>query len=477
MADIVIDEEFEHLLPPLSSEELENLESDIVENGLREAIIVWAGTGILVDGHNRYRICKKHGIGFGVFEKRFDNRTEAANWIVRNQKTRRNMTKGQEADVGIRLYKIQFEEEAKAKQADGGRKHRGNQYTQNGSSAEFGGTSITESSQSSGKAHDPSQPDDNEVASVDESPEPPQPSRQKSAYEADVPIEVVHVPDKTQRKPEKNRENETAHRIAEKAGVGVSTVKQVMAVHKSGEQDLIDGIQNGKLSANGAYKTMRRRKLEREKPKHDDFDPNAEPKPGKSVLHASAYDNSPVQCDALITEAPSDASWLMDALVGVSRDGFAYVIVDDDVDTLRGYMNAATPMNVELSQVLVWQFTYLLGNRDTRGYKSNKRFILFYRGTEAPNIKYLNANERESVMAIDADGGRLGDAKYEIRLPNELAERLIRHSTKEGDTVFDPFAKRGTILLAAKRLGRDAIGYEEDDELANIAFDAGVERG
>ncbi|MGA8710945.1 MAG: site-specific DNA-methyltransferase [Thermoplasmata archaeon] len=46
--------------------------------------------------------------------------------------------------------------------------------------------------------------------------------------------------------------------------------------------------------------------------------------------------------------------------------------------------------------------------------------------------------------------------------PPEIAERLVRMFSVEGDTVLDPFAGTGTTLWAAIRWGRNAIGVEWD---------------
>ncbi len=47
-------------------------------------------------------------------------------------------------------------------------------------------------------------------------------------------------------------------------------------------------------------------------------------------------------------------------------------------------------------------------------------------------------------------------------IPYEIALRIIKITTKEGDTVIDPFAGSGTILLACKELKRNYIGFEID---------------
>lgn len=89
---LTIDPEFEGKIPPLREEELKQLEENILADGVViNPLIVWKG--IIVDGHNRYRILQKHPeIQFTTYEKQFSDRYAAIAWICKNQLGRRNLT-------------------------------------------------------------------------------------------------------------------------------------------------------------------------------------------------------------------------------------------------------------------------------------------------------------------------------------------------------------------------------------------------
>ncbi|RKX21924.1 MAG: hypothetical protein DRP45_11815, partial [Candidatus Zixiibacteriota bacterium] len=59
---ILVDAEFAGLIWELPRERFARLEKNILADGCREALVVWKGKNILVDGHNRLKICKKHDI-------------------------------------------------------------------------------------------------------------------------------------------------------------------------------------------------------------------------------------------------------------------------------------------------------------------------------------------------------------------------------------------------------------------------------
>jgi N6-adenosine-specific RNA methylase IME4 len=89
---ILIDEEFKNLCPPLSNEEREKLENNIIMDGCRDALVIWKEENILIDGHNRHGVCTKNEIQFKTTELSFKTRQEVKSWIISNQLGRRNLT-------------------------------------------------------------------------------------------------------------------------------------------------------------------------------------------------------------------------------------------------------------------------------------------------------------------------------------------------------------------------------------------------
>ena len=84
------DEEFKHLIRPLRRREYLQLEQNILADGCRDPIVVWHD--VIVDGHNRYEICMRHGISFQIKDMEFECREAAIAWICANQLGRRNIT-------------------------------------------------------------------------------------------------------------------------------------------------------------------------------------------------------------------------------------------------------------------------------------------------------------------------------------------------------------------------------------------------
>lgn len=99
---ITIDPEFKSWILPLQTEEFAGLERSLLDDGCREALVLW--NDILIDGHNRYAICTKYDLPFKTVNKDFDDRDEVKNWIISNQLGRRNVTPEQRDYMLGKLY-------------------------------------------------------------------------------------------------------------------------------------------------------------------------------------------------------------------------------------------------------------------------------------------------------------------------------------------------------------------------------------
>ena len=116
-----IEKQFEELLPPLTDEEFRQLEENILEDGIRDPLVVWktpSGNEVLVDGHNRLKIAQKHNLKYETVYMTFDDFDDVKLWIYRTQAGRRNLKPFQRTELALML-KPTIAKEAKE------REHRG----------------------------------------------------------------------------------------------------------------------------------------------------------------------------------------------------------------------------------------------------------------------------------------------------------------------------------------------------------------
>lgn len=100
--ELKIDPEFKALIRALSEDERKALEESIIKDGCRDAIVIWDNT--IIDGHNRYEICKKLGRFFKETGLQFSSREEVIKWIIKNQLSRRNLTPDEISYYRGKLY-------------------------------------------------------------------------------------------------------------------------------------------------------------------------------------------------------------------------------------------------------------------------------------------------------------------------------------------------------------------------------------
>ena len=434
---LIIDPEFEQLIPPLADDDYSRLKDSLLTEGCRDPITVWNGT--IVDGHNRYHVCTENNIPFETKAIEFASRDEAMLWMIDAQLARRNVNTADRILLAQKKKPI-LEQLARNKQVEAGK--------------EYGRGKIG-------------------VINFDNS------------YSDELDSELEDVLAEAESKlPEKRQKINVQKEVAKMAGVSTGTVGMFEKVQKE-KPELIDDIRNHKMSINEAYSKVKAEKKKAEVLEAEQSIAEQATETYKPILHiGNSIGYVPDEkYDLLLTDPPYStdvdnieqfvSDWLYNALDNVKDTGFAYIFIGAYPEETKAYLNARIPEHMKLEQMLVWTYKNTLGNNPKDRYKLNYQFCLFYRGVNAPDLDCPLTNEQWAVQEINAPDGRQGDRYHAWQKPMEIAERFIRHSTKQDMTVFDPFACTGTFLLAAAKLGRKAYGFEINPENADIAFERG----
>jgi len=110
--DIVVNEELKAYIDPLTPDEHEALERSILAEGCRDALVLWGD--VLVDGHNRYGICRKHGLPFQTVQNaRFQSIEDVHLWMIDQHLGRRSISDFQRGVLALRKREIVAERRAR----------------------------------------------------------------------------------------------------------------------------------------------------------------------------------------------------------------------------------------------------------------------------------------------------------------------------------------------------------------------------
>ena len=126
--EYIIDPEFQNVFSAKEAEQYEELKEAIRREGkIRDPLVVWDETTILVDGHRRHRIYKELREELGdkfrieppkIIRMSFANRDEAKMWMIHNQIMRRNLTTFQRVEAALQ-FKEFFAAKARENQKAG----------------------------------------------------------------------------------------------------------------------------------------------------------------------------------------------------------------------------------------------------------------------------------------------------------------------------------------------------------------------
>ncbi|MGQ0599702.1 plasmid replication/partition related protein [Aquabacterium sp.] len=115
--NIQVLEELRVYIDPLTPEEHDALERSILAEGCRDALVLWGD--VLVDGHNRYGICQKHGVPFNTMQNpTFRSMDDVHLWMIDQHLGRRSVSDFQRGVLALRKKDILASRVQQAPQAE-----------------------------------------------------------------------------------------------------------------------------------------------------------------------------------------------------------------------------------------------------------------------------------------------------------------------------------------------------------------------
>jgi ParB-like chromosome segregation protein Spo0J len=432
--------EVTNLFPPMEEAEYASLKADISQHGLREAL--WVYQSQIIDGRHRDRACKE--LGIPPTYREWDGQGSLVSFVVSLNLFRRHLSSSQKAMVALAVEE-QLGVEAKQRQRDqgergkeGGKGHRKPRETLGPNVAQGFGRSAQQAGALVGVG---------------------------KTYVKQAKEIVAQAPE--------------LQEVVLSGVLDLSAAKLVAPLPDEQRGEVVRRVKTGEAkNAKAAILELKKAAVEAQ----------AQASPSKPPLTFASWKTwLPEQppCDLLLTDPPYSTdlteiegfaqAWLPLALSKVRPTGRAYVCIGAYPEELRAYLQVPVPSHLRLLNVLVWTYRNTLGPSPTQGYKLNWQAILHFVGVEAPPLDCPVMTEQFSVQDINAPDGRLGNRYHPWQKPDELAERLIRHSTRPGNTVLDCFAGTGTFLLAAHRLGRQALGCDYSEAMLSLAEKRGCQ--
>ena len=126
--NIVILPVLKDLIRPLDNDEMAQLKANILSNGCQDSLKIWQTTQkiinsdsatneeqfVLIDGHNRYKICTENNVSFAVSIMKFQSLDDVISWMIDLQLGRRNMSLNE-----ISYYRgLKYNQEKKIEKTD-----------------------------------------------------------------------------------------------------------------------------------------------------------------------------------------------------------------------------------------------------------------------------------------------------------------------------------------------------------------------
>jgi DNA modification methylase len=406
--------ELEVLIPPLTSEEFKQLERNILEEGIRDPLVTW--NGILVDGHNRYRIATEYDIDFVTIEKEFSDMNAVKEWMINNQFGRRNLSNYQRSVLALQLEDV-FREKAKEKE----------QFRK--TTSQISDESLPEISTKKELA---------KIANV--------------SHDTIAKVKKIEATATPEVKARLNTGtmsiNEAYKEIKKEEKIETLEIKKKEYTEQS-KSDIKISPEIHCIDAVSYLKTIEDNTID-------------------LLITDPPYTTDVKDIKSFTKE------WIEIALIKVKQNGRLYICSGAYPDEIQAFIDVLMNQSKFIvDNPLIWTYRNTLGITPKMKYNLNYQLIWHLYSNDSPELDTSITNEMFSVQDINAPDGRLGNRLHTWQKPDELANRLIRHGSKKGDLVVDCFACTGTFLIAAAKFDRIAKGCDISEENLKIAKQRG----
>ena len=441
--ELTIDKEFENWLPKISMEKYEQLEKSLLEEGCRDRIIVWkkGDQKIIVDGHNRYKICSEHNIKYKLLEKEFKNSDEVLDYIFVTQFGKRRLTDKQEKYIIGRQYNKMKKPPHRPKKtlAEKGGEIRPLKTSEK--IAEELGYSIT---------------------------------YVKDAGKYAENIDTIR--DKVGSEP-------TDKILTGKNKPSVDSVKKIAKLETNDIKEVLEKGENEKI--NNVLKKMNIKEPISETVK---ISKKVEKSPPN--IHKSNYlkwiptlDDKSI--DLLITQPPNKKEeeakkkfvekWIPLTFSKIKDTGSAYIFVSPSYIDIIIYIDVLRDSNLELDfvDIIPWTFKDTSEPIPMHAKRLTWQPILYLKGKNSKTKGIPKIDRQSSVPHIEIPEDSKINPRYTFQKPDKLIKQLIQFSSNEGDIIIDPFASVGKFLITGVELDRKASGCEENDVILKVAENSG----
>jgi DNA modification methylase len=403
-------QELESLIPPLSNEEFKQLERNILEEGIREPLITW--NGILIDGHNRYRIAQEHDMNYETLEKEFENINRVKEWMIHNQFGRRNLSNYQRSVLALQLEDV-FREKAKEKELE-----RKTTFLKSEKSNLETINSIKEISKIANVGHDT-------IAKVKKIEANATPEVKARLNTGTMSINEAY---KEIKKEEKQNNFETNKANFEKE---IISTKEYLPKYFIGNSiDVLKKEPLNKISL-----------LLSDPPYGMDFKSGFDyDKKWDKIDNDKIEDTIPI-LDSVFYEAKKHL--LPDAHIYIFGNPFE---IENIKPVFEKYF--------KLKNILIWD-REVIGMGDLKTYGRSYDIILF-----GYNEKWKDLNGTRDRDILRFNRVAPNNLKHPTEKPLDILEYLIKKSSNEGEYILDPFAGSFTTCEAAMNLNRNSYGIE-----------------